>query len=77
MSEIQIDIMEMKQTIEQMKKTIEKLEKQVNDSYYDNVTIEAQYYNNVPPTCACNPYTDYGCGVIDTSHPKTKTCPYS
>ena len=46
MTEIQIDIMEIKQTLNDMKKNIAKIENNLRDSYFDDKILEMQYGDN-------------------------------
>lgn len=46
MTEVQIDILEIKQTLNEMKKNIAKIENNLRDSYFDDKILEMQYGNN-------------------------------
>lgn len=46
MTEVQIDILEIKQTLNEMKKNITKIENNLRDSYFDDKILEMQYSDN-------------------------------
>ena len=46
MTEVQIDILEIKQTLNEMKKNIAKIENNLRDSYFDDKILEIQYGDN-------------------------------
>lgn len=46
MTEVQIDILEIKQTLTEMKKNIVKIENNLRDSYFDDKILEMQYGEN-------------------------------
>ena len=46
MTEVQIDILEIKQTLNEMKKNIAKIENNLRDSYFDDKILEMQYGDN-------------------------------
>ena len=46
MTEVQIDILEIKQTLNEMKKNIAKIENNLRDSYFDDKILEMQYGEN-------------------------------
>lgn len=43
MTELQLDLKEIKQTLDDMKNNISKIENQLRDSYFENKIIEMQY----------------------------------
>ena len=46
MTEVQIDLLEIKQTLNEMKKNIAKIESNLRDSYFDDKILELQYGDN-------------------------------